>query len=81
MLEVFKALSDENRLRILHLLYAQGLVVGELEGWLDIGQSTFSRHLIKLKNSGIFITISPGFWPHYELKVIYFKQNPGLLVY
>lgn len=81
MLEVFKALSDENRLRILHLLYRQELCVCELEVLLDMSQSNVSRHLNKLRNSGIIITIKSGLWAHYRLNDIYFKQNPGLLGY
>lgn len=81
MLEVFKALSDENRLRILHLLYRQELCVCELEVLLDMNQSNVSRHLNKLKQAGIIVMIKSGLWAHYRLNESYFKQNPGLLDY
>lgn len=81
MLEIFKALSDENRLRILHLLYRQELCVCELEVLLDMSQSNVSRHLNKLKNSGVIVTVKSGLWAHYRLNDVYFEENSGLLDY
>lgn len=81
MLDIFKALSDENRLRILNLLYRQELCVCELEVLLDMSQSNVSRHLNKLRSSGVITTIKSGLWAHYRLNDTYFKENPGLLGY
>jgi ArsR family transcriptional regulator, arsenate/arsenite/antimonite-responsive transcriptional repressor len=51
--DMFSAMGTEPRLRIVQLLlsaHPQGLVVGELQGELDIPNSTLSHHLDKLKN-------------------------------
>jgi len=51
--EVMKALSDLNRLRILNLLHEKTLCVCDLEAVLELNQSNLSRHLSKLKQSGL----------------------------
>ena len=48
---VFKALSDETRLRILALLAEGELCVAELMAVLQLPQSTVSRHLATLKHA------------------------------
>jgi DNA-binding transcriptional ArsR family regulator len=51
--DMFSAMGTEPRLRIMQLLlsaHPQGLVVGELQGELQIPNSTLSHHLDKLKN-------------------------------
>src|SRR5438874_13481901 len=51
--DMFSAMGTEPRLRIMQMLlsaHPQGLVVGELQGDLEIPNSTFSPHLDKLKN-------------------------------
>ncbi len=49
---IFKALADETRLRILALLLEGELCVCELIAALELPQSTTSRHLAYLRNSG-----------------------------
>lgn len=51
--DIFKALADENRLRIISLLLTKELCVCEIEASLEMSQSNVSRHLTKLKTSGI----------------------------
>jgi len=63
----FKALSDETRLRILALLRDGELCVCELMSVLDLPQSTVSRHLAYLKNSGFVSDRRRGTWMHYRL--------------
>jgi ArsR family transcriptional regulator len=53
LIEIFKALGDENRIRILNLLIRQELCVCEIETVLDMTQSNASRHLNKLKRWGV----------------------------
>ncbi len=50
---LFKAVADPARLRILHLLCAEELSVGELVRILSLPQSTVSRHLKTLRDEGI----------------------------
>ncbi len=49
IVNMFKALSDENRLRIMSLLIREELCVCEIEVILELSQSNVSRHLNKLK--------------------------------
>ena len=52
--QLFKAMSDEARLRILHLLYRnKEMCISDLELTLDFTQTKTSRHINYLKNSGI----------------------------
>jgi ArsR family transcriptional regulator len=54
--DMFSAMGTEPRLRIMQLLlsaHPEGLVVGELQGDLEIPNSTLSHHLDKLKNEGL----------------------------
>ncbi len=48
--KVFKILSDENRLRMIVLLYQEDLCVCELMGILGIPQSRISQNLSKLRD-------------------------------
>ena len=49
----FKALSDETRLRLVHILLHYELSVNELVSILDMGQSRVSRHLKILTEAGL----------------------------
>ncbi len=66
-LAVFKALSDETRLRVLILLSRQELCVCEIEAILRLSQSRVSRHLTVLRNSGLVLDRRDGTWIHYRL--------------
>ncbi len=65
--QLFKALADETRLRILALLGRQELCVCQIVQTLDIGQSKASRHLAHLKNAGLVKDRRDGLWMHYSL--------------
>lgn len=67
LLEILKALSDENRLRILNLLRWGKLCVGEIQSILEMTQSNVSRHLNKLKSVGIINFEKDAQWVHYKL--------------
>ncbi len=54
--DMFAALGNEARLRILRLLLAahpDGMVVGEIQTELGIPNSTLSHHLERLKHEGL----------------------------
>jgi ArsR family transcriptional regulator len=54
--DMFSAMGTEPRLRIMQLLlsaHPEGLVVGEIQGELEIPNSTLSHHLEKLKTEGL----------------------------
>lgn len=65
--QLFKALADETRLRILNLLIQKELCVCQVVQALDIGQSKASRHLAVLKNAGLVQDRRDGSWTHYSL--------------
>lgn len=53
-MRIFKALSEEPRVRILNLLLQnRELSISDLEHILDFTQTKTSRHLIYLKNAGL----------------------------
>ncbi len=64
---LFKALSDETRLRIMCLLVSGELCVCDLMAVLQLPQSTVSRHLAYLKNSGLVDDRRSGVWMYYSL--------------
>jgi ArsR family transcriptional regulator, arsenate/arsenite/antimonite-responsive transcriptional repressor len=65
--ELFKALADETRLRILNLLIQGELCVCDIMAVLKIGQSKASRHLACLRNAGLVTDRRSGVWMHYSL--------------
>jgi ArsR family transcriptional regulator, arsenate/arsenite/antimonite-responsive transcriptional repressor len=67
--ELFRALADPNRVRIVHLLAtADGPVcVCDLTEPLGIGQPTVSHHLRKLLAAGLVHRESRGTWAYYSL--------------
>jgi len=60
--------ADESRLRILHLLAAEPLTVAELQAVLDLGQSSISGHLAKLKQAGLIHDRAEGSARRYRLR-------------
>ena len=62
----FKALSDETRLRLVHILMHYELSVNELVRILDMGQSRVSRHLKILTEAGLLTFRRDGLWVFYS---------------
>jgi ArsR family transcriptional regulator len=62
----FKALSDETRLRIFNLLLNHELNVNEIVAVLKMGQSRISRHLKILADSGLVKIRRDGLWAFYS---------------
>lgn len=52
LLNTFKVLSDETRIRLLVMLYHKKLCVCELYGVLEESQPKVSKHLAKLRDMG-----------------------------
>lgn len=65
--QMYKALSEEIRLRIVMLLIHGELCVCELMEIFGESQSKISRHLAYLKHSGIVKSRRVGTWMHYSL--------------
>ena len=67
LLSVFKALSDETRLRIIKLLEQGELCVCDITAALDMVQPKVSFHLSTLKEAGLIKDRKSGKWIHYSL--------------
>ena len=65
--KVFKAFSDEKRIRILELLRGGEKCACVLLEQLDIGQSGLSYHMKILVESGIVESRQEGKWTHYKI--------------
>ena len=67
--QVFKALSDEARIRIMHLLHRNHeLTISDLEHILDFTQTKTSRHITYLKNSNIVNARKVDQWVFYSIR-------------
>jgi len=65
--DVYKALADATRLRILRLLMAGEVCVCDIHAALRIPQAKASRHLAYLRRVGLVTTRREGLWVHYSL--------------
>jgi ArsR family transcriptional regulator len=81
MTELFKALGDENRLRLLNVLDQKALCVCEIEVLLGMSQSNASRHLSKLRAVGILTSEKDAQWVHYKISDDFIESNRALYMY
>ena len=65
--EVFKALCDENRIRILKMLQTGEKCGCKLLEELNVTQPTLSHHMKILCDSGIVEGRKEGKWTHYKI--------------
>ncbi len=70
---LFKALSDDSRIRILKLLMIRRMCVCEIMAALDMTQPTASHHLGLLEKQGLLERRKEGKWAYYSL------ANPGIV--
>jgi ArsR family transcriptional regulator len=66
--QLFKALADDTRLRILALLASGETCVCHIHGALDLPQPTVSRHLAYLRRAGLVAARRDGLWMHYRIE-------------
>lgn len=64
---MFRAFSDRTRLRILHVLKAGELCVGDIVDSLRAPQPRVSRHLAYLRKANLVLVRKSGLWSHYSL--------------
>src|SRR4030067_1255841 len=67
LMNIFKALSEETRLRIVKLLERGELCVCDIVAALDMVQPKVSFHLGVLKEAGLLKDRKQGRWTHYRL--------------
>ena len=75
LIEVYRCLCDETRLRILHLLSHQPLCVCHFQAILNAAQVKISKHLAYLRERGLVETQREGAWIVYSLPA---KPSPEL---
>lgn len=65
--QMFRAVSDMTRLRILNLLGHRELCVGHIVNALHVAQPKVSRHLAYLRKTGLVEARREGPWTYYRL--------------
>jgi ArsR family transcriptional regulator, arsenate/arsenite/antimonite-responsive transcriptional repressor len=65
--KLFKALSDESRLRILKMLESRPLCVCEIQYVLKGSQPNVSHHLKTLSEAGLLDSKKDGLWVSYRI--------------
>ena len=78
---VFKALSDENRIRIVNYLWDGEKSARRLLAVMDISQSTLSHHMKILCDSGIVVGRKVGTWMFYKVSIESVKTMQEYLAY
>ena len=79
MVCIFKALGDENRIRILKMLQSGEKCACKLLEELNISQPTLSHHLKILCDVGIITGRKEGKWTHYSICCDGVKHIRGLM--
>lgn len=81
MKDIFKALSEESRLRILSILMEKEMCVCEIEVSLNMTQSNASRHLTELKKCGILDSYKHAQWAYYKISEEFKQEHKELWEY
>jgi ArsR family transcriptional regulator, arsenate/arsenite/antimonite-responsive transcriptional repressor len=68
MVQLFKAMGDENRFQIIMLLMSGDLCVGALATRLNISKPAVSQHLKILRQAGLVRGEKIGLWTHYKVE-------------
>lgn len=75
--EVYRALGDPTRLRIVQMLARQGEVcVCMIVEGLKMNQPAVSQHMTKLKGAGLVNHRKQGQWIYYSLNIEAIKSGP-----
>jgi ArsR family transcriptional regulator, arsenate/arsenite/antimonite-responsive transcriptional repressor len=64
--DFLRAMADETRQQILHLLQGGAMSVSELCAYFDQQQPTISHHLAVLRQANLVITRQEGKWVFYQ---------------
>lgn len=74
MNELFKALSDQTRRKILELLKDKDLAAGEIADNFNISKPSISHHLNILRNAGLILAEKQGQNIYYSLNTTAFQE-------
>jgi len=64
---LLKALAEENRLKIVHLLLQHNYCVRALSRKLEISEAAISQHIKVLREAGLLIANKKGYFMHYDV--------------
>ncbi len=66
-INIFRALADPSRVRILKMLEQRELCVCEIREVLNLSTSTVSKHLTILRDAGLILDRKEGKWVNFRL--------------
>lgn len=73
---IFKALSDKSRIRIIKMLQKKLLCVCEITAILKLATSTVSNHLSILTDASLIVGEKDGKWTNYRINT---NQNDNIV--
>ncbi len=79
-IEIFKALSDKNRLLIIEMLSCGELCACDIMEGLSLTQPTISHHMKILNQSGLINCKKDGKWMKYSLNQDIFKEISEFII-
>ncbi|HEX6981173.1 MAG TPA: autorepressor SdpR family transcription factor [Balneolaceae bacterium] len=80
MNNLFKALKDPTRRKILHLLREKDLNAGEIADAFDISKPSISHHLDLLKQAGLIRGERNGQFIHYSINTTVLEEAANWLL-
>jgi ArsR family transcriptional regulator, arsenate/arsenite/antimonite-responsive transcriptional repressor len=80
MNDVFKALADPNRRKILNLLKKKDMSVTDIQKYFPFTQASLSHHLDILKRADLVVTERRGQFIHYSLNTSVFEDVANLIL-
>ena len=80
LVPILKALADETRFRIIHLLLSHDLCVGALADHLSMSKAAVSQHLKILRKAGLVRGEKRGYWTHYGVDKTVIHQIAEALI-
>ncbi len=67
MVDIFKLLADENRIKIFIMLFHDEYCVCDVERFLNMKQANVSKHLVKFKALNLLAIRKEQKWIHYAI--------------
>ena len=76
---LFKIFGDIYRLRIMNLMLNSELCVCDIESVLKMSQANASRHLAKMKITGILSSRKDAQWVYYAINKKFTEEHPEII--
>ena len=78
--EIFKALSDKTRRKILEILKEKDMTVGKIAAHFNLTGATLSHHLDILKKTRLVVSETKGQFREYSLNTSVFEESVRMLM-